>query len=532
MIDQNEKRWLAGFILVVIVITTLPYIIGYVQQTPDWKFSGILFSLTDSNSYLAKMLRGSEGDWLFRTPYTVNEQTGMVAFFPYILLGKLTAEPGRYDQLIVLFQAFRVSGIALVTWAIYRFFSRFIESISLRRFGIIFTVMGGGVGWLAVIGLDQLWDSRLPLEFYSPETFGFLSFLGIPHLLFSRALLILGLETFLFSIPSRDNIAQTIKFVIPWILIGFFQPISIVTTWGIIACFVMGLLIFRNFSQKFDNVIYRRYLKNAGWIAVLTLPFLLYNLIVFRVDPVLVSWMNQNILTSPPVQDYLLAFILILPLSIMGLIVYWRMNKVFFLFFAVWLFIFPILAYFPISIQRRLPEGIWIMLVLTALVAINSMRKGWKNFAIAILSLGMVSSLMILVGAFQSVQTPIPPRFISSKELEAIQFLQKPEYKNAHVLASFNESNRLAARSPVFLLTGLGPESANLGKVTGLLNRFYQNKMTSIEENLFLEEYKIDLVFYGPEEKEIGAWAGRNRPNLVRLFTNDDFEIYSVNGVR
>ena len=259
MIDQNEKRWLVGLILVVVVITTLPYIIGYVQQTPDWKFSGIFFSLTDNNSYLAKMLRGSEGDWLFRTPYTVSEQTGMVAFFPYILLGKLTADPGRYDQLIVLFQAFRISGIALVIWAIYRFLSRFIESIFLRKFGTILAVMGGGVGWLAVIGLDQLWKSRLPLEFYSPETFGFLSFLGIPHLLFSRAFLLLGLEAFLFSLPGRENIAQTIKFVVPWLLIGFFQPISIATSWALLGCFVLVLIIIRKLYPKYEWVNYRQY---------------------------------------------------------------------------------------------------------------------------------------------------------------------------------------------------------------------------------------------------------------------------------
>ena len=271
---------------------------------------------------------------------------------------------------------------------------------------------------------------------------------------------------------------------------------------------------------------------NAAWIVVITIPFLLYNLIVFRVDPVRLSWLNQNIITSPPVQDYLLALGLILPFSIIGLIVYWRTNKVFFLFFTVWLFLFPILAYFPISIQRRLPEGIWIMLVVTALIAISSMRKEWKNFAVVVLSLGMISSLMIIFGALQSVQTPGPPRFISSKELEAIQFLQQPEFKNAHILASFNESNRIAARAPAFLLTGLGPESTNLEKVTSQLYLFYQNKMTSSEENKFLEEYKIDLIIYGPEEKEIGAWVGGIRPNLVRLFANNDFEIFSVNGIR
>lgn len=530
MIDRKEKKWLTGFILVVIVITTIPYFLGYGLQTPEWRFSGIFFSLTDSNSYLAKMLRGAEGDWLFRTPYTAIEQKGIIAFLPYILIGKLSSAPGQYEQLIALFHLFRISGIALASWAIYRFISRFVESIFLRRFGIFIAVLGGGLGWLAVVGLNEIWQIRLPLEFYSPESFGFLSFLGIPHLLFSRALLILGFEAFLFSFPNRQNITQIIMFVGPWFLLGFFQPISLVTSWVIGIGFVALICIFNRFLAKGEIRNYHRYIKNATWIAIITLPLLIYNIIIFRIDPVLASWMKQNLLTSPPIQDYFFAYIMILPFSIFGLVIFWKTSKDKFLFFLIWFILFPVVAYFPISIQRRIPEGIWIMLVVTAVFGIASMSRKWKRSSMAILSLGAITTVLLIIGAIQSVLAPVAPRYISSNEIEAIHFLQKQEFKDEIVLAAFDQSNRLAARVPVYLLTGLGPESTNLELVSREINDFYQNKMTNSEELAFLKQHRINLIIYGPKERELGIWDGKIRSYLVEIFTNKEFEIFIVTG--
>ena len=530
MINQHERRWLLGFILVVILITTLPYFIGHLRQTPDWRFSGLFFSLTDSNSYLAKMLRGAAGDWLFRTPYTTFLQKGVLAFLPYLVLGKLSALPGQYDQLIVLFQLFRVTGIALLCWAIYRFFSRFIDNVSLRRFGLILAIFGGGLGWLSVIGLNSIWQGRLPVELYSPESFGFLSILGIPHLLFARALLFIGFEEFLFSRVTRGNIIQSLKFLAPWLLIGLFQPISLLTAWAILAGFLLILTVFRKYLYMDDSAEFHRYWINALWVAAVTFPILIYNFVAFRIDPVLASWLSQNILTSPPIQDYLLAFSLILPFAGYGLVILWGRNRKHFLFFLVAICLFPVLAYLPFSIQRRLPEGIWIFMLVPSMLAISIMGRRMKVASVGILSLGILTSLIILLGSMQSVFTPESPRFISSKELEAIQVIQSPEFIDNHVLASFDESNRLAAWAPVFLLTGLGPESTNLKDISPQIDRFFQNRMTKVEEAAFLDKYGIDYVIYGPEEQKLGLWEGETRPFLTRIFANGVYEIFKVNG--
>jgi len=79
-------------------VTMLPYLLGYASQGDAWRFTGFVFGVEDGNSYIAKMLSGSAGAWLFRTPYTPEAQRGVLAFLPYILLGKLASPPGLHEQ--------------------------------------------------------------------------------------------------------------------------------------------------------------------------------------------------------------------------------------------------------------------------------------------------------------------------------------------------------------------------------------------------------------------------------------------------
>lgn len=527
MIDRKEYRWILIFILAVCVITTLPYAVGYLRQTPDHQFTGLIFNISDSNSYLAKMVRGAAGDWLFRTPYTTYSQGGVVSFLPYILLGKLTALPGRYDQLIFLFQFFRIAGIILVIFAIYLFIAHFVADISLRRWGTVLSALGGGAGWLILFGVGKLWQGGLPLEFYSPETFGFLSYLGIPHLLFSRAFLLLGFLTFLFLGPERTNWRKTVLFFLPWMLIGFFQPMSLITAGAVIGVFTLLVIILKNSFPDDYKLLPRKYLLNAVWIAVVTLPFILYNIIAFRGDPVLNSWLKQNILPSPPIQEYLLGFLFVLPFSCIGLVHLWKSNRVFFIFFATWIILFPFLAYFPLPVQRRLPEGIWVALITVAVSGILSLKQKGKSISLAIMSLGVITSFVIVLGAFQSV---LGSSFnsVSKSEIQAMEFLQAPKFKNKHLLASFDQSNQIPARAPVFVLIGHGPESMNLAELSPEVARFFEGKLSPEEEESFLKDNRIDLIYYGDKERKMGTWSGKDKNYLSRIFTNDDVTIYSV----
>ena len=127
----GETRWAIVYSVVLVLITSIPYLIASFAPSPGWVFTGFLVASDDGNSYIAKMLSGAEGAWIFRSPYSTVEQTGVLAFFPYLLVGKLSN--GSHGQLVALYHLLRVASIPMLVFAIYRFGSLFIESIALRK---------------------------------------------------------------------------------------------------------------------------------------------------------------------------------------------------------------------------------------------------------------------------------------------------------------------------------------------------------------------------------------------------------------
>ena len=82
----------------------------------------------------------------------------------------------------------------------YDLIALFVQDVSLRKMGTAVAVLGGGLGWLSLLGMRE----SLPLEFYSPESFGFLALFGLPHLALGRGLMLKGVKGYL-SRPGNDD---------------------------------------------------------------------------------------------------------------------------------------------------------------------------------------------------------------------------------------------------------------------------------------------------------------------------------------
>ena len=67
---RAERRWCLGLSVVLMLLTSIPYLVGFQEQRGAWAFTGFVFGVGDGNSYIAKMLQGAAGAWLFRTPYS------------------------------------------------------------------------------------------------------------------------------------------------------------------------------------------------------------------------------------------------------------------------------------------------------------------------------------------------------------------------------------------------------------------------------------------------------------------------------
>ncbi|HEX9680783.1 MAG TPA: hypothetical protein VGA32_04965 [Anaerolineales bacterium] len=507
-----ERRWCWIFSGALAVITSVPYVVGFASQGTEWRFTGFVFAVEDGNSYLAKMLLGASGDWLFRTPYSTMAQRGALAFLPYLLVGKLAAGPTLPEQLIGLFHLFRILATPWAVFATYRFVSLWLNAAWLRRWATALACVGGGLGW-AALALPQ---ARPPLEFYSPESFGFLAFLGLPHLILSRALLLDGMSAY---VTTTAGGGQGARAAILFTAAGLVQPVVLATAFAVIL--IHGLLgaLFGQFGLAGWLRRAAPILAPAGLLAAAYAAML-------AGDPFLQTWARQNRVLSPPPLDYLLAYGVVIGLAM------WSVRRgVRDRTFRAWLPLawaaaFPLLAYAPVNLQRRLPEGTWIVLLILAALGLDQWKR--RSLAAAVFAgISLPSTVLLMFGGISTASVPRHPAFYPAAEARAADWLRSTANRSAVVLSAYPVGNRLPARAPVRVVIGHGPETANLDVLLPAVGRFFSSGDDE-ERRRLLAEQRVNYVFWGPAERELGSWYPGQLAELIRVYVDQGYEIFRV----
>lgn len=523
----SEKRWVWTLSLVILAITTIPYALGYWTQGGAWRFTGFFMGVEDGNSYIAKMLIGTSGEWLFRTPYTAYPQNGFMAFVPYFLLGKLVSPPGQHEQLVALFQVFRWLGGWLMSLATYRFIAFFVENPRLRKLGTLLAILGGGLGWLALLGLQPMWGERIPLEFYSPETFGFLSLFTLPHLALGRALLLLGILAYWRAYETPPSNSKMLLNGLLWLGLGLMQPLTVLIAWMVVGLdFVIRVAAWR--WGWFETQNWKGGMINAAVMITCSAPVAIYTAVSFLSDPFLKDWSGQNIILSPPPGDYLMAYGLLLPFVYLGVRQILKLGRGPGWTLLGWGALLPVLAYFPYNLQRRLPEGIWVVLVVLAMLGLSKIKGRWAVLSRVVLFSSFVMTLMIFAGSLLSLFQVKAPIYRAADEVRAFEFLQTSVRDFPVVLAAYDTANAMPAWAAVHTVIGHGPESVHLKELKPRVEAFFRAETSPEERKALLQEFRIQYVFWGPEERSSGSWDPASMPELERIYQNTTCQVFRV----
>ncbi len=534
--ERRFPKWVLYFAVAVMIVTTIPYLLGYAVEGSEWRFTGFVFGVEDGNSYIAKMLRGANGDWLFHTPYTAWPQQGVLAFAPYLLIGKLTAPPGQHVQMVALFHLFRIAGGILYILASYDFIVLFIREERWRRWGVVLATLGGGLGWLLILLGKNTWLGSLPLEIYSPETFGFLSLYGLPHLALARALLLGGLRAYLYPDLAPWSSRPGLFTGVLWLGMGLLQPLTVALAWTVIAAHC-GVLFTKRLwylwrGRTVDWAAFLPWLGRYARMSGITLPIVVYTAWAFSADPILRQWTAQNLILSPHPLHYLSAYGLLIPFAVGGAIHLLHNRRDTNLLPVAWSLALPFLIYAPYPLQRRLAEGYWVALIALAMVFFDRLkRKRLRRFQY-VLGLAFPTTLLLLFGGVNAARFPSAPIFRPQAEVEAFLFLDECADSSGIVLASYESGNALPAWAPVFVLIGHGPESVGLSELTPRVQSFFQSNTSAEERMALIDQFDIDYVFWGPEERRLGAWDPRVERHLRLLYDQDGYLIFAVDPSR
>lgn len=141
----EEPGSLQGLGLLVLLLSLLPYLCGYLLSPPGKTFLGALNNIGDLTQYLAAIRQGAAGAWRYTDQFTPDHARPLIMYTPYLLAGHLSLGIPPAP----MFQLLRLVCAAAALAALARFCRLFVGPYALRG-AWLFVLLAGGFYWLAL----------------------------------------------------------------------------------------------------------------------------------------------------------------------------------------------------------------------------------------------------------------------------------------------------------------------------------------------------------------------------------------------
>jgi hypothetical protein len=515
--SRQSWRWVIFWATVVVLFSSLPYLIAMVLAPEGWRFAGFLINPLDGHSYLAKMAQGESGSWQFHLTYTPEAHEGSYIFVFYLLLGHLARLTGL--PAILVFHGTRMVTGWLLLLVAFRFIVRITPRPVEQRLAFILLATASGLGWVGVF------MNTLPIDLWVPEGFVPFSIFTNPHFPLGMALMLVIFQTVWLNDQSRLTLSTMITAAAA-LMLALILPFGLLTLWAVSATMLVWQMI----------ITERRLPLAAIWLTLVAIipavPVIFYQYWVSTTNPVLAGWSAQNVTPAPTLLNFVLGYGLVGVLAIVGglQIIRHRQPTTGERLLLVWAVVTVGLVYLPIfDLQRRFITGLHIPLCILAAIGILRWMNNRKLkpalrrlFVAGIVGTGLVGTLFVwavpLVGVMQSPEESPPAArlFIRDDEQAAFDWLAVNASSDTVVLASSRVGTFIPGQTGARVFYGHPFETIEADDKEAQLEAFYRGEVSSVSP-------AVDLVFYGPSEGELGQPAPTDAPpvfeaGVVQIF--------------
>lgn len=505
--------------LAVAVLASVPYLVGLLAQNADWRFGGAVMLPEDHFSYYAKMNQGRQGYWTFQLPYTAEDHARQPVYLYYLLWGHVARWTGL--AVPVLFHLLRLVSIPFFLTVAYLFICQLApESRTERGFLWLLVTFSSGFGWLMV-----LINRPLALDITAPEVNTFLTLLGSPHTTFSQGLLLLTWLSFLApAARGRTPWLPVAAAAVSLGLLAVIQPHLVAIALG-----TGGLYWLTRWQQgRPDWVLAGR----IGAGALVGLPLVGLTQLALNSEALLRGWMAQNVILSPPVWEFLMAYGLLAVAAVFGGFVLARRGQPIDHLLLIWLAITVVGVYAPLDIQRRLAAGLHIVVALLAGMGVYRVwcRQGRAPRTRWIIGgyTGAVSltTLMVLLGYSAGAALRTDHLFLAASEARALAWIDDHAAPGDVVLSSTELGMFIPAYTDQRAVSGHGFETVNAAATEAAVKRFFARDVTPAEQTARLDVWRVAYVIWGPREDALDG-ASPRVPGYVLAQQFDEVQVYA-----
>jgi hypothetical protein len=534
-ISRVKFGWLLAASLLVTLVLNIPYLVGWWLSSPGNQFGGEIISLEDQHSYVSALRQGAAGSWQYQLFYTHLPHEGGYVKLPYLTLGHVVGwmrgGQASTSDFIMALNIFRVlAGIGMMLTS-YWLIAVYIDRPALRWLAWGVAILGGGLGWMLLPFLKESpFGLGLPVELNIPEGFSALILMSVPHLALARCMSYGGWILHLRAV-EKANWKHSLMAGVAWLVMGLCVPFFIAQL-GVLICVWLGVLWLARRAFPLREFLL------SGVAGVLPVLYLIYNMVAFTSNPVYALWGQQNALPSPPVIDLVLAYGVLILCGLAALRdILARSDSPHMALLLAWPVTAFGLVYLPISIQRRLLEGVIVPLAIMAVWSVARLSQRVRplvslSIGAVVLALLIPSTVLLVAGGSITVARQAWPIFHPADERAGFDWLEREAQAGSVVFSTRASGTFLPAYAGMRVYVGHGPESLNTADKEQIAIKFYSDGMDDVDRLALLREIKARYVWVGIGEHPLLCHKDHcfdpDRLGLTPVFEQGTIAIYEV----
>ena len=412
----------------VLLLASLPYIVGLSAQPASARFVGFTYNIDDACVYSSWIRQIADGNLLIRNQFTSEPQTALQFNVFFLVLG-LLSKVTHLSPAAVMHLARVVLGIGLLA-LVWRFSGRVLKEPTERLLIVPVIGLSSGLGWL-VAGIG---GHMGPVDLWQPEAITFLSIYLNPLFLVGLILMVASLH-FLLRMKESGGWRDAALAGVMLLLLGNVHTYDLATVAAVWAAYLAVKIIRR-------PRIPWRVVGLSAVAAAISLPAIGYQLYLYsQVEAFRLR--VESPAPSPSLWAYFMGYGLLLALAVGGGWTALRQRRGA-LILVIWSMVGFALPYAPVAQQRKLVMGLHVPLAILATIAVAALAKRAGPRAGGIVAIllvaAMVPSNLIFMARDiellgQNTTAPHYRPYLRTSELQALVWLREHSKPEDTVLA-------------------------------------------------------------------------------------------------
>ncbi len=514
------------------VLTSLPTLYGYLSTPPDRWFSGVVYNMHDTAQYLTWTREAAHA--LFTSDMLTSEPSAAIfCNLHWWLVGKVMALTGLGFRPI--YALFRLVAVALLVWTSWLWMERlFPQEEERRNVAFLLSLISGGLGWIWVVVKYLSPDHQLlfPRDLYTTPGNNFWVMVASPHLTLAAALTLGVLFLALRAAKQGGRWVWGTGLLALFLALGHIY--DLVTVWAVMALFGL-LLVLR--GEPFW-----RTLRRLGGVVLLSLPAPLYwGWVASPAHPVwyeaLKQYDNLGAVTPDPLHLLILLGVgFLLAAATYDGFVPLEKEEHAWLLVKSWFVLVPLLVYLPVQFRIMLLTGYALPVSALAIRGLYDHILPWlesrglrrRQVVMAFLLFTSLTNLYLFGWRFLVLHRHEPPFYLHRDEVAALEWLDAHGEEGDVVLSSFTLGYFVPGMTGMHPLLGSAVMTLNFNEKRRQVEAFFDSGMSDEERIAFLRRYGVDFVICGPQERALGDFCNRPHEGLRPVFQQGEVQLYAV----